>query len=55
MECLMKIEQEIDRTMLEMSRLKPRSRRLIELQFRLRGLRLRQLRSEIRNTKRAAA
>jgi hypothetical protein len=50
----MKIEQQIDRAMREMSRLKPRSRRLVELEYRLRGLRLRQLRAEIRGKRRAS-
>jgi hypothetical protein len=44
----MKIQKEIDQVKGEMSRIKPRSLRYAELQFRLKSLRLKQLRSEIR-------
>jgi hypothetical protein len=50
----MKIEQQIERTMIEMARTKKRSMRYAELQGRLKMMRLKQLRSEIRINKRAA-
>ncbi len=49
-----KVKQEIERTMAEMVRCKPRSARYAELQGRLKMLRLKQLRLEIRINKKAA-
>lgn len=50
----MKIEQEIERLMREMARCKPRSQRYAELQSRLKMMRLKQLRLEIRINRKAA-
>lgn len=51
----MKIEQQIDQTKREMELVKPRSERRTQLELRLRELRLKQLRSEIRTKRRKAA
>lgn len=51
----MKVEQQIEETKREMELVKPRSRRRTQLEIRLRDLRLKQLRSEIRAKRRKAA
>ena len=50
----MNIFQQIERTKAELLRVKPRSRRRIELETRLRDLVLKQIRQENRRDKRAA-
>ena len=51
----MKTSEQIERTQAELKRGKPRSIRHAELHVRLRDLRLKQLRSEIRMERRKAA
>lgn len=51
----MKIEEQIERTKAEMFKCRPRSQRRAELEIRLRDLRTKQLRLEIRIKRRQAA
>ena len=51
----MRIEQQIEVTKIEMQAVRPRSQRRTQLEIRLRDLRLKQLRSEIRMKRRKTA
>lgn len=51
----MTLTEQIETTKLEMRTVKPRSRRSVQLEIRLRDLRLKQLGREIRSSKRRRA